>query len=145
MSKTEEVILKELSKRLKLSNPKKWKQLNDEERSLIVRKYYEIRDADYKNITFLLREHADNRRQFSILFVGVLIGVLANPISTIISKYLPSATMSDDLLNLTFFALILSLLVLTVNRSSAEWLGDENVIERLLEIVKQTSHKNDFT
>ena len=137
MSKVEKEILKDLEKRLKMSNPEKWKQLSDDEKSLIVRKYYEIRDTDYQNINFLLRENAEIRRQFSMLFVGVLIGIIANPISSILTKHLPSSTLGDDLLNLAFFGLVLFLVVKIFNRMSAQSLNDDNVIERLLEIAKQ--------
>lgn len=145
MSNIEKEILKDLEKRLKMSDPKKWNLLSDEEKFLIVRKYYEIRETDYQNINFLLREHANDRRQISLLFVGVLIGILANPISTIIIKYLPSTTLVDDLLNLALFGSILIFLVLVANRFNSEWLGDENIIERLLQIVKQEKSDLDST
>lgn len=138
MSKIKNEILKNLEKRLKMSNPKKWSELSDEERSNIILKYYEIRDTDYQNINFLLREHAESRRQFFMLFAGVFIGILANPISNILLKYLPSATIVDDIKTLVLFALGLLILVLAINRASAKSLDDENVIERLLEIAKQT-------
>lgn len=130
-------ILKDIEKRLKMSDPKKWKELSDNEKSQLVNKFYEIRDTDYKNLNFLLREHAQDRYQFRILFAGVLMGVLANPISTILFSFFPSNTLIQKILILVFFSSLLALLVWMANKLSAEALGDENVIDRLLKIVKQ--------
>ena len=119
-----------------MSNPKKWKALSEENRVLVVRKYYDIRDADYQNISFLLRDHAEIRRQIFLLFTGVAIGVLANPISAIMMKYLPADSLTDDLRTLVIFGPLLVLLIVATNRASAESLDDENVIDLLLEIAR---------
>ncbi len=137
MSKYEKEILKDIKKRLKTSNPRKWRTLTESQRESLPKTYYQIRDTDYKNINFLLREHADERKQFYFLILGVCIGIFAAPISSILLKYLPAETGWDDLRTVSLFAFLLLGLVLLFTRASAESLGDENVIERLLEIMEQ--------
>jgi hypothetical protein len=137
MSRYEKEILEDIGKRLKVSDPKKWNSLSTEEKDLVVKTYYYIRDIEYQNLIHLLREHAGERKQFIYLILGIGMGLFASPISTIALKYFPSESVWDDLRTGVFFALLLYLFVKLIFRASAESLGDENVIDRLLEAGKQ--------
>lgn len=141
MSKYKAEALRDIRKRLETSDRKKWKTLSEEQRELAVQTYYWIRDTDYKNINYLLKEHAGEKKQFIFLVLGIGMGVFANPISSILLKYFPAESIWDDLLTATFFALLLAWFVILFMRMSAESLGDENVIERLLEIGNQNTPK----
>ncbi len=139
MSKYKEEALKSIRKRLEISDRKKWKTLTDEQKGLVVNTYYQIRDTDYQNINFLLREHAGEKKQFIFLMLGIGMGVFANPVSSILLKYFPAETVWDDLLTALFFGLLLTWFVILFMRMSAESLGEEGVIERLLEISAQNT------
>ena len=142
MSRYEQEILRDIRKRLEISDRKKWKTLTDKQKELVVQTYYQIRDTDYQNINFLLREHAGERRQFAFLMLGIGIGIFANPISSILVKYFPAETWIDDLRTSVFFALLILWSMFLFTRMSAQSLGDENILERLLEVGEQRAPRN---
>jgi hypothetical protein len=134
MSKHKEETLKNIRKRLETSDNKKWKTLTEEEKDVVVTTYYQIRDTDYQNINFLLREHAEEKKQFIFLVLGIFMGVFANPISSIALKYLPSGTVWHDIGILMLSIIFLVIIVRIFFNESSRSLGEENIIERLLEI-----------
>lgn len=142
MANNKQEFLQEIRKRLKVSDRRKWETLTDEEKDLAVDTYYNLRNTDFQNINFLLREHAAEKKEFFFLVLGIAMGVFANPISTILLKHLPSETIWQDMLTGSFFALLLVWTTVLFMRMSAESLGEEKVIERLLEIGKQIAPRD---
>lgn len=134
MSKYKEEILKDIRRRLKNSDPKRWENLSSEQKNLVGETYYLVRDSDYQSINFLLREHANEKRQFIFLVLGIAMGVFANPISSIILKYFPEEDFIHDILTVLFFGFLLAWIVIAFLRAADQSLGDESVIDRLLEI-----------
>lgn len=142
MDNHEQEFKKRITERLRLANKKKWRALSKEQQEKVVNKYYEIRDEDYWDVRDVLREHAEMRRDFELLFSGVLLGMLTSILASILLKYFPGNTWQSDLITAAFFSLLLLLFIFYSHRMLAKNLDDERVLETLLEMVEQTEQNS---
>jgi len=137
MNTHEQEVKKDIVKRLRLSNKKKWRALSPEQQQRMVDKYYEIRDQDYLSLRNILREYAELRRDFGLLISGVVLGVVTNVIASIFLKYLPvSDTLGDGLIAVVFILGIV-LFIKAVERTLAKNLDDEGVIDKLIAMTEE--------
>ena len=142
MDNHEQEFKKRITERLRLANKKKWRALSKEQQEKVVNKYYEIRDEDYWDVRDVLREHAEMRRDFELLFSGVLLGMLTSILASILLKYFPGNTWQSDFITAAFFSLLLLLFIFYSHRMLAKNLDDERVLETLLEMVEQTEQNS---
>jgi len=135
-------VKKDIASRLKLSDEKNWKSLSKDTQKRVVEKYLEIRNEDFAGLKELLRENAKSRREFGLLFIGLILGVCTNVIAAILVKYFPQGVW-NDIASTLLALLFLVFFILNINRWLAEDLGSEKIINRLLDLIQEQERNED--
>ncbi len=143
MNKEEKENKKEIEKMLELSNKKFWNSLNEQQKKAVVDKYYTLRSIEHLNIDKVLEINSNLRFNFYILFLGLGLGVFGNMFAEIISNFL-KLTFGSIFYNCFTIALFVFLLILgfrETRKVGAEHLGENKVLEHLLDLVKKDNIK----
>jgi len=140
MDKDEEVVKKDISKRLRMSDKKKWNSLTEEERKLVADKYYDLRSIKHLGIEKILDDYTYLRRSVYLLIIGVLLGIIGSAVGDILNEYLlvnflPKPITAFIGLGFFFYFVHLS------EKLAAENLGNQDVLGHLLKLVKKNKQK----
>jgi uncharacterized membrane protein YeaQ/YmgE (transglycosylase-associated protein family) len=136
MDKLEEDTKKDIAKRLKTSDKKKWNSLTEEERKLVVDKYYDLRGIEHLGLDRIIDDYISTRKNFAFMIMGILLGVIGSIFGSILSKYLLNNTISD-LLTVAFCFGLLFYFIHSFDKLLLENLNREDVLGHLLELVKK--------
>jgi ABC-type bacteriocin/lantibiotic exporter with double-glycine peptidase domain len=131
---------KEIEKRLRLSDEKKWNTLTSEERQSVVKKYYNLRSIEHRGIDKILDDNRDMRRNFLFLILGLLLGILGSLFADVMLRYVPQNPLLNVLL-LLFLAYSFWYIFQQMDKMSVEHLNQENILDALLKLVKQDRKK----
>lgn len=134
---------KSIAKVLKLSDKKLWGSLSDDERNAVVDEYYNSSSIEKIGIRRVLDDNRTVRRSIAMLLLSGLLGLSGGIASNVILKYIPSSFF-NDMLFLAVFAVMLVFLFYIIDRVSAESLGQDHVLEHLLDIARKNKNNSNL-
>ncbi len=132
---------KDIAKRLRWSNKILWESLSEDERNLIVDKYYHSSDIENIGIHQALEANRNISRQLILLLVGTMFGVLAGIFANIIQKYFPQS-FSFDIFFVIVFITCTVFLFRSINQLSSDRLREDRALEYFVNLIRSGNMEN---
>lgn len=126
----------DIAKRLRESNRTLWGTINEEDRSAIVNEYYNSFDINKVGLSLVLEHNRNVRISLATLLMGLMLGLLGALVANVIQKYIPNALIYDAVIVLGFIA-FLWWFIRDIEKTSAELLKEDKVLEYLLKLVNK--------
>jgi hypothetical protein len=127
---------RDIGERLRLSDKETWDSLKSEERGAIINKYHSLRSINHLGIDKILDDNRNLRFNFSLIFIGVLLGIFGNIFADILMQFEPK-NYSIDIFILILLGFFLWRLAKRIDKLSVEHLYQEDILGYLLSEVKK--------
>lgn len=141
MDKLEKEIREEITNRLRFSDKKLWNLLSTEQKEAVVDKYYHARDIKNIGLNSVLENNRQMRKDLGFMILGLSLGIFSNLVINLVFKYLPKNSLLFDISIGAGFIILLVWTFKEFEKLSAEDLGNNKVLNYLLDQVEKDGLK----
>ncbi len=128
---TDPTFKKEVEKRLKESDPRRWAELSNLEKEEVANEYIRRRSIEHLGIDKILGAGRSIKIDAYFVLLGLVLGVFGNIVADVLQRHTAKNTFSD-ILSIGAFILLIVYTIRKIEKADSEILGKEKIIDKLL-------------